>query len=70
MLVEKPLAQTSVQSRHLIEEAASRNLVLMVDHTFLYTPAIQKIRELIGSEALGEIYYYNGIARQPGVVSK
>jgi predicted dehydrogenase len=67
VLVEKPLAQTSVQSRHLIEEAASRNLVLMVDHTFLYTPAIRKIRDLISTEALGEIYYYNSIRASLGL---
>src|SRR5438477_8620396 len=33
----------------------------MVDHTFLYTPAVQKIRELIGDGVLGDIYYYNSI---------
>jgi len=67
ILVEKPLARTSAQSRHLIEEATSRSLILMVDHTFLYTPAIQKIRELISNEVLGEIYYYNGIRASLGL---
>lgn len=67
VLVEKPLAQTSEQSRHLIEEAARRNLVLMVDHTFLYTPAVQKIRELIANGVLGEIYYYNGTRASLGL---
>ena len=47
VLVEKPLAQTSEQVRRLIEEAERRRLILMVDHTFLYTPAVQKIRDLI-----------------------
>ncbi|HUC73076.1 MAG TPA: Gfo/Idh/MocA family oxidoreductase [Stellaceae bacterium] len=70
VLVEKPLAQTSAQSRHLVEEAVSRNLVLMVDHTFLYTPAIEKIRELIGTEVLGEIYYYNGIRASLGLFQR
>src|SRR3954447_16538893 len=67
VLVEKPLAETSAQSRHLIEEAASRNLVLMVDHTFLYTPAIQKIRDLISTEVIGEVYYYNSIRASLGL---
>jgi predicted dehydrogenase len=67
VLVEKPLAQTSAQSRHLIEQAECRNLVLMVDHTFLYTPAVQKIRELIGSGVLGDIFYYNGIRASLGL---
>jgi len=67
VLIEKPLARTAEQAQHLIEEAAHRNLVLMVDHTFLYTPAVQKIRELIGDGALGDIYYYNGVRASLGL---
>ena len=67
VFVEKPLAQTSEQVRHLIQEAAARKLVLMVDHTFLYTPAVQKIRELISEGSLGDIYYYNGIRASLGL---
>jgi predicted dehydrogenase len=67
VFVEKPLAQTSDQVRHLIEEAAKRKLVLQVDHTFLYTPAVQKIRELIADGQLGDIYYYNGIRASLGL---
>lgn len=59
VLVEKPLAQTSDQVRRLIDEAARRRLVIMVDHTFVYTPAVQKIRQLISEGALGQIFYYN-----------
>ena len=51
VLVEKPLAETSAQASRLIEEAQRRNLTLMVDHTFLYTPAVQKIRQLISEGA-------------------
>ena len=51
VLVEKPLAANSEQARKLVEEAAARNLVLMVDHTFVYTDAVRKIRELITSGA-------------------
>jgi predicted dehydrogenase len=43
----------------LIEEAERRNLVLMVDHTFVYTGAVRKIREMIDKRALGKIYYYD-----------
>jgi predicted dehydrogenase len=67
ILVEKPLAQTSEQVRRLIEEAERRKLILMVDHTFLYTPAVQKIRELIVEGDLGDIYYYNGIRASLGL---
>ncbi|WP_183231953.1 Gfo/Idh/MocA family protein [Bradyrhizobium sp. SBR1B] len=59
VLVEKPLARTSDQVGRLIEEAQRRNLILMVDHTFVYTPAVQKIRQLICEDTLGEILYYN-----------
>jgi predicted dehydrogenase len=61
VFVEKPLAPTSGQVRRLIDEAGRRSLTLMVDHTFLYTPAVQKIRELLVEGALGEIYYYDSI---------
>src|SRR5688500_6480737 len=61
VLVEKPLATQSDQARRLIDEAAARNLVLLVDHTFVYTDAVRKIRELIASGQLGEIYYYDAV---------
>ena len=61
VLVEKPLASTSEQGLQLIDEAARRQCVLMVDHTFVYTGAVRKIRELIASNALGEIYYYDAV---------
>ena len=61
VLVEKPLATSSVQAAALIEEAEARNLVLMVDHTFVYTGAVTKIRELSRQGQLGEIYYYDSV---------
>src|SRR4029453_6883737 len=61
VLVEKPLASNSEQAVQLIDEAATRELVLMVDHTFVYTDAVRKVRELIASGALGEIYYYDAV---------
>jgi predicted dehydrogenase len=67
VLVEKPLAQNSAQVQHLIEEAEQQNVVLMVDHTFVYTPAVQKIRELILDRALGDIYYYNSTRASLGL---
>ena len=67
VLVEKPLAQTSGQVLHLIDEAERRNLTLMVDHTFVYTPAVQKIRQLIADDTLGDIYYYNSVRASLGL---
>lgn len=61
VLVEKPLAANSEQGVRLIDEAARRRKILMVDHTFVYTSAVRKIRELITSNALGEIYYYDAV---------
>ena len=61
VLVEKPLASTSDQAKQLIDEANSRELVLMVDHTFVYTDAVRKMRELIAKGELGEIYYYDAV---------
>ena len=61
VLVEKPLASTSDQARTLVDEAAARKLVLLVDHTFVYTPAVRKMREIIVSGQLGQIYYYDAV---------
>ena len=59
VLVEKPIAATSQQAIELIEESDRYKLILMVDHTFIYTGAVRKIQELIASNALGNIYYYD-----------
>lgn len=61
VLVEKPMTETTVQSRELIKTAGKNNLVLFVDHTFIYTPAVRKIKELIETGALGDIYYYDSV---------
>ena len=61
VLVEKPMTATSEQSLALIDEAEKRGLVLMVDHTFVYTNAVRKIRELTQGGDIGEIYYYDSV---------
>lgn len=61
VLVEKPLADTSGKCLRLIEEADKRGLLLMVDHTFPYTGAVRKVKELIDGGQLGEIYYYDSV---------
>ena len=57
--LEKPMAETSAQAIRLADEAQRRNLVLLVDHTFIYTSAIRKIAELIRGGEIGSIYYYD-----------
>ena len=59
LMLEKPMTTTSEESIALIEEAERRNLVLMVDHTFVYTGAVRKIRELVASGRIGDPYYYD-----------
>ncbi|MFB6452985.1 Gfo/Idh/MocA family protein [Bradyrhizobium tunisiense] len=70
VLVEKPLAPSSELVSRLIDEAERRGLTLMVDHTFLYTPAVQKIRELLLKKELGDIYYYDSIRSSLGLFQK
>jgi predicted dehydrogenase len=59
VFVEKPFTATSAQAEELIELSARKNLRLMVDHTFLFTGAVRKIRELIDQGVLGKLYYYD-----------
>ena len=59
VFVEKPLATTSLQAQELISLAAANNLKLMVGHTFLYTSAVRKMKEIIDEGELGDIYYIN-----------
>jgi predicted dehydrogenase len=59
IFVEKPFTSNAAQAQELIELAAQRNLKIMVDHTFLFTGAVQKIKQLLQDGALGKLYYYD-----------
>ncbi len=59
VLVEKPLATSRQEAQEMIAVAEAAGKVLMVDHTFLYTGAVRKIRELVDSGDLGEIQYFD-----------
>ena len=59
--MEKPLAATSEEAARLLDEADRRGLALMVDHTFVFTPAVQKMRELTRGGELGDIQYYDSV---------
>jgi predicted dehydrogenase len=59
VFVEKPLTSNTAQGEELIELAQKKNLTLMVDHTFLFTGAVTKIRELLDEGTLGQLYYYD-----------
>jgi len=59
VFVEKPFTSNASQAEILIELAQKKDLKIMVDHTFLFTGAVKKIRQLIDQGELGEIYYYD-----------
>jgi predicted dehydrogenase len=59
VFVEKPFTSNSVQAQELIELAEKKNLKIMVDHTFLFTGAVRKIRQLLEEDTLGRLYYYD-----------
>lgn len=59
VFVEKPFTSNSAQAEELIELAASKNLKIMVDHTFLFTGAVRKIRQVLQENTLGKLYYYD-----------
>lgn len=61
VFVEKPFTTTSAQAERLIEEAEKRQLTLMVDHTFVYTSAVRKIKELVDSGSIGKVHYYDSV---------
>ena len=57
VLVEKPLTDSSASARALVELAEQRGRILQVDHTFVYTGAVRRVREIIESGELGELLY-------------
>lgn len=59
LFVEKPFTSTVAQAEELVELAEKHNLKIMVDHTFLFTGAVRKIRQLIDEGTLGNLYYYD-----------
>ena len=61
VLLEKPMTATVEESEKLIELAEKKKRILMVDHTFLYTGAVRKMKELIEKGELGEIYYFDSV---------
>ncbi|MBH63932.1 MAG: oxidoreductase [Alphaproteobacteria bacterium] len=67
VLITKPLAPDRSKAAQLVELAAKRQLTLLVDHTFVYTPAVRKIRELISENSIGTVYYYDSTRINLGI---
>jgi predicted dehydrogenase len=61
VFIEKPFTSNSEQAEELIDLAARKKLQIMLDHTFLFTGAVKKIRELTDSGVLGDLYYYDSL---------
>lgn len=59
VFVEKPFTSTAAEATELIELAAKKNLKIIVDHTFLFTSAVRRIKQIIDEDVLGELYYYD-----------
>ena len=61
VFVEKPFTYTSDQAKELVDLADKKNLKIMVDHTFLFTGAVMKIKQLADDGTLGDLYYFDSI---------
>ncbi len=68
--IEKPMASSSAECQSLIALAEEKNLTLMVGHTFIFTLAVRKIKEIIDSGELGDIYYINSQRLNLGLFQK
>jgi predicted dehydrogenase len=67
VFIEKPLTRSAEQARELIALAEKHNKVLMVDHTFIYSGAVRKLKQLIDSGELGDIYYFDSVRLNLGL---
>jgi predicted dehydrogenase len=70
VLIEKPITQTSGEALELIRLAEEHHKVLMVDHTFIYSGAVRKLRQIIDSGDLGDIYYYDSVRLNLGLFQR
>ncbi len=68
VVVEKPLADSRERGLEMVREADERGLVLMADHTYCYTPAVMKIRELIADGLLGDILFIDSVRINLGLI--
>jgi len=67
VLVEKPLAASVDEAAELVELAQRHDRVLLVDHNFLYTPAVQKMAELIGAGVRGDLLFFDSVRTNLGI---
>lgn len=68
VLIEKPMTVTTAQANDLIRLAELKQKILMVDHTFMYTGAVRKIKRIIDSGELGEFYFFDSVRINLGLL--
>ncbi len=70
VFVEKPFTATVAQAEELINLAERKKLTIMVDHTFIFTGAVRKIKQLIDEKILGDLYYYDSVRVNLGLFQR
>ncbi len=70
VLVEKPITERTEQARELIDLARRKGVLLAVDHTFLFTPAVEKMKELIDDGSVGRIQYIDSVRINLGLIQE
>lgn len=70
VLVEKPLACAAKEAKELIKVALKKDLVLMAGHTFVFTPAVQKLKEIVEKKEIGRLFYYDSVRVNLGLYQK
>ena len=69
VFVEKPMTRTVKEAEELIGLAKRKGLTLMVDHTFIYTGAVRRMKEIIEAGDLGELYYFDSVRGKSGALA-
>jgi predicted dehydrogenase len=67
VLVEKPITTSTKEALELSNLAKRQSRILMVDHTFLYTPAVSKLKEIVDSTSLGDLIYFDSMRVNLGI---
>lgn len=70
VLVEKPLAPTTREAQALVRLAKAKKRILAVDHTYLFTPEVEKIRDIINDGQLGKIFFVDSVRTNLGLIQK
>ncbi|MFZ5996127.1 MAG: Gfo/Idh/MocA family protein [Nitrospirota bacterium] len=68
IFIEKPFTATVAQAEELIDIAEKKSLTIMVDHTFIFTGAVRRMKQIIDDGVLGKLYYYDSIRVNLGLI--